>query len=152
MFSSHLELLRVDGTLAQLNQTNYFVGAWNKKFAGVVGHSHPTIWNFNRRENHLLLCWAATPQEEEGVRGQQYDYVFVQYFHYSCPKFAAWYQYGTSMVLVWFQHGTSMVLAWYEHGTSMVLAWYQHGHITVLSHYWHRTVVDVQLYDQKLPK
>ena len=93
----------------------------------------------NRRENLLLLCWAATPQEEEGVRGQEYNYVFVQYFHYICPKFAACYQYGTSMVPVWYQHGTSMVLAWYEHGTSMVLVWYQHGTSMVLAWYEHGT-------------
>ena len=35
-----------DRTLSQLNRTNNFVEAWNKKFAGVVGHSNPTIWNF----------------------------------------------------------------------------------------------------------
>ena len=30
---------------AQLNRTNNFVEAWNKKLAGVVGDSHPMIWN-----------------------------------------------------------------------------------------------------------
>ena len=35
-----------DRTVALLNRTNNYVESWNKKFAGLVGHSHPTIWNF----------------------------------------------------------------------------------------------------------
>ena len=35
-----------DRTVGLLNRTNSYVESWNKKFSGLVGHSHPTIWNF----------------------------------------------------------------------------------------------------------
>ena len=30
----------------KLNRTNNYLEAWNKQFAALVGHAHPTIWNF----------------------------------------------------------------------------------------------------------
>ena len=35
-----------DRTISRLNRTNNYVEAWNKQFAGLVGHAHPTIWTF----------------------------------------------------------------------------------------------------------
>lgn len=35
-----------DRTISRLNRTNNYLEAWNKQFAALVGHAHPTIWNF----------------------------------------------------------------------------------------------------------
>ncbi len=35
-----------DRKISRLNRTNNYVEAWNKQFAALVGHAHPTIWNF----------------------------------------------------------------------------------------------------------
>ena len=35
-----------DRTISRLNRTNNYVEAWNKQFAGLVGHAHPIIWAF----------------------------------------------------------------------------------------------------------
>ena len=115
----HLELLRVDGTLAQLNQTNYFVGAWNKKFAGVVGHSHPTIWNFLE----------AVRMEQSATDGKIFSYFVGQqppkrkkaYVDKNITTFLS----NTFITFVpSSQRVISMVQAWYQFGISMVLAWY----------------------------
>lgn len=36
----------LDRTSCHLNRTNNYLEAWNKQFAVLVGHAHPTIWNF----------------------------------------------------------------------------------------------------------
>ena len=36
----------VDRTTCSLNKTNNYMEKWNRKFSAIVGHAHPTIWNF----------------------------------------------------------------------------------------------------------